>query len=742
MNEELQLFSEDATEQLQFMENALLDANENGIDDEKIGEIFRAMHTIKGTAGMFGFNSVVDFTHIAENLLDEVRQHTIETNEEMMDLFLKCKDHSETLIEHAINDEELDEDILNNNTDLIDKLLTYMPSNQTAIKQEVIQNNEGEHLQEMVTKENDIWHVSIRFSEDFFTSGMDILSIFNFFNKMGEIIINIPILDKIPTIENLDPLKTHIGFEIEFQTDVGYEEIEEIFEFVMDDVTLAIFRHDDLEKVKELLDSQEDRLLHDLFLEECIYSKEELEGNTTKEESFDLGSIEVVAIKEDQSPTPEVEKETNTIEVKKIEDINEEYKQDAKEVPKKETKTKNKKQKETPKSFSLRVDSTKVDQLINQISEMVIANAKITQIATDKEDSDLEEAANVLTDMLEDVRNGIMNIRMVQVEDSFVKFKRIVNDTAKKIGKDIDFVITGGDTELDKTVVEKISDPLVHMLRNSVDHGVELPSVRVEQGKDPKGKVELKAYPDAGTIVIQVIDNGAGLDKDKLFEKAVNKGLVNENDNLTDKEIYNLIFEAGFSTAEKVSDISGRGVGMDVVRRNIQDLRGVIDIDSTLGVGTTFTIRLPLTLAIIDGFLVQAGDTKYVIPLENIQECIELTDDYKNNMDGNQFINLRGEILPILDVKKYLNIGQEEKELIEEEEKELSRENVIVVRYANSMIGLQVDELYGEYQTVIKPLGDIFENVSGISGGSILGTGEVSLIFDIPKLIEYRIKQQ
>jgi len=740
MNEELQLFSEDATEQLQFMENALLDANENGIDDEKIGEIFRAMHTIKGTAGMFGFNSVVDFTHIAENLLDEVRQHTIETNEEMMDLFLKCKDHSETLIEHAINDEELDEDILNNNTDLIDKLLTYMPSNQTAIKQEVIQNNEGEHLQEMVTKENDIWHVSIRFSEDFFTSGMDILSIFNFFNKMGEIIINIPILDKIPTIENLDPLKTHIGFEIEFQTDVGYEEIEEIFEFVMDDVTLAIFRHDDLEKVKELLDSQEDRLLHDLFLEECIYSKEELEGNTTKEESFDLGSIEVVAIKEDQSPTPEVEKETNTIEVKKIEDINEEYKQDAKEVPKKETKTKNKKQKETPKSFSLRVDSTKVDQLINQISEMVIANAKITQIATDKEDSDLEEAANVLTDMLEDVRNGIMNIRMVQVEDSFVKFKRIVNDTAKKIGKDIDFVITGGDTELDKTVVEKISDPLVHMLRNSVDHGVELPSVRVEQGKDPKGKVELKAYPDAGTIVIQVIDNGAGLDKDKLFEKAVNKGLVNENDNLTDKEIYNLIFEAGFSTAEKVSDISGRGVGMDVVRRNIQDLRGVIDIDSTLGVGTTFTIRLPLTLAIIDGFLVQAGDTKYVIPLENIQECIELTDDYKNNMDGNQFINLRGEILPILDVKKYLNIGQEEKELIEEEE--LSRENVIVVRYANSMIGLQVDELYGEYQTVIKPLGDIFENVSGISGGSILGTGEVSLIFDIPKLIEYRIKQQ
>ncbi len=413
--------------------------------------------------------------------------------------------------------------------------------------------------------------------------------------------------------------------------------------------------------------------------------------------------------------------------LKKIDEL---YKKPEKKIHE----TKKSKKNEVPKNFSLRVDSTKVDQLINQISEMVIANAKITQIATDRDDSDLEEAANVLTDMLEDVRNGIMNIRMVQVEDSFVKFKRIVNDTAKKIGKDIEFIITGGETELDKTVVEKISVPLVHMLRNSVDHGIELPTVRTQNGKNPKGKVELKAYPDAGTIVIQISDDGAGLNKDKLLKKAIDNGIINESVSMTDEEIYNLIFEAGFSTVSEVSDISGRGVGMDVVKRNIQDLRGIINIDSTLGKGTTFTIRLPLTLAIIDGFLVQAGDTKYVIPLENIQECIELTDEYKKNMDGNQFINLRGEILPLLDVKKYLNMNQEEKEL--------ERENVIVVRYKNKRIGLQVDELYGEYQTVIKPLGDVFENVSGISGGSILGTGEVSLIFDIPKLIEYRVKQK
>jgi len=709
MNEELELFKEDASEQLQYMENALVSANEEGIDDEKIGEIFRAMHTIKGTAGMFGFSTVVDFTHIAENLLDELRQHTIQTDEHMMDLFLKCKDHCEILIHHAILDEDVESETIDAGAVLVDDLLSYMPNNQTAIKQEMTQDTKEKV--NIDVDENKIWHVSIRFSEDFFTSGMDILSIFSFFNKMGEILINIPIVDKIPPLEDLDPLKTAVGFELEFQSKVGYEQIEEVFEFVMDDVTVSIFEHDDLVGLKQLLSTQEDDSLKDLLLEQCIYDEVELD---------------VVCVKEE---TETVKEEIKTVEVKKLDEINKEFeeKEQTKEVS-------NSKKKEVPKSFSLRVDSTKVDQLINQISEMVIANAKITQIASDREDSDLEEAANVLTDMLEDVRNGIMNIRMVQVEDSFVKFKRIVNDTAKKIGKDIEFIISGGDTELDKTVVEKISDPLVHMLRNSVDHGIELPDEREKAGKSRKGKVELKAYPDAGTIVIQISDDGAGLDKEKLLKKAVSKGIISEGETLTDKEIYNLIFEAGFSTANEVSDISGRGVGMDVVRRNIQDLRGLIDIESTLGKGTKFTIRLPLTLAIIDGFLVQAGNTKYVIPLENIQECIELTSDYNDEADGNTFINLRGEILPILDVKKYLNIGLED-----EEEK---RKNVIVVRYADTMIGLQVDELYGEYQTVIKPLGEVFENVSGISGGSILGTGEVSLIFDIPKLIEYRIQQQ
>jgi two-component system chemotaxis sensor kinase CheA len=299
------------------------------------------------------------------------------------------------------------------------------------------------------------------------------------------------------------------------------------------------------------------------------------------------------------------------------------------------------------------------------------------------------------------------------------------------VDKEIDFEIIGGDTELDKMVVEKISDPLMHMLRNSIDHGIETPQEREKLGKSPKGHVTLKTYPDAGTIVIEISDDGRGLPKDKILSKAIDNGLVSKNSNLNDKEIYNLIFAAGLSTAEEVSDISGRGVGMDVVKSNIEALRGTVEIDSKPNEGSLFTIRLPLTLAIIDGFLVQSGDTKYIIPLEMIQECIELDDRYKKEMAGNEFINLRDSMLPLLDIRSYFKEGKAKSQ----------RENVVVVRYGDYKIGMMVDELFGEFQTVIKPLGEVFKNVPGISGGTILGSGEIALIFDIPKLMEHKIRQ-
>ncbi len=723
MTEELELFAEDTQEQLQFMESALLDAVEEGVDDEKIGAIFRAMHTIKGTAGMFGFDDVVSFTHVAENLLDEVRKGNAQMTPDLLGLMLKSKDHVDALAQLSINEEEITAEITAVGEGLLGELRGMMPGAEPTIKekveeaQKVMNEKVEEKAQDAVeeelslpapTGEEAMWHVSLRLKEDFFTTGMSVLSIFNFFNEMGEILMNVPVLSNVPILKELNPQKSYMGFEILFQSASTKEEIEEIFEFVEDDVDLVIFKQEDTASLGKLVEKRGAENLQTLLIEEGVYEEEVFAAKVLEQPiMIEEKPAEVAEVTEPIkaiAPTPSVKKEPEKV---------------------------LKKKKAAPKTSSLRVDSNKIDILINQMSEMVIANARINEISEKSDNMELEESANLLNELLEQVRDGIMDIRMMQVGDSFAKFRRIVGDTAKKIGKDIDFVITGGETELDKTVIEKISDPLVHMLRNSVDHGVETPEQRVAAGKAGKGRIDLRAYPDAGTIVIEIEDNGNGINKEKVLEKAIDAGIVPATHNLSDKEIYELIFAAGLSTADQVSDISGRGVGMDVVKRNIEDLRGTLDIDSTPGKGSKITIRLPLTLAIIDGFLVQVGDTKYVIPLDMIQECIELDDEAKNSMNGNQFINLRGEILPLLNVHEYFS----------EAVYEGGRENVLIVKYADKVVGLKVDELYGEHQTVIKPLGETFQQVPGISGGSILGSGEVSLIVDVPSLIDFKLKQ-
>jgi len=697
MDEELSLFYEDATEQLQIMESALLDAKDGTDDIEKIGEIFRAMHTIKGTAGMFEFNDIVSFTHIAENLLDDVRAENVKLDSILASLFMQVKDTTESMVDYCVKGLDLPDDLTKNIDELKIRLSEFIEE-PTEIEEE----NSTQETNDITNDDNDTWHVSLRFEKDFFTSGMDVISIFRFFNKLGEILINIPIIANIPNLENIDCLTTYIGFELDFQSNCTEEEIIEIFEFVEDDVILFIFKHSDKESLISLIDTKEPEL-KDLLIEHGSFQNEDFVINEITIVEEEISKKEI-----NETIENETETETNT------------------PIVKKEIKVENKK-----KTSSLRVDSSKVDLLINKMGEMVIQNAKLTQLAELNDDDDLEEVSEGITVLLEEVREAVMNIRMVQVKDSFVKFRRIVNDTAKKLGKDIDFIIEGGETELDKSVVEKLSDPLVHMLRNSIDHGIEMPKTREEKHKNPKGTVHLRAYPDSGGIIIEIEDDGAGINKEIVLKKAIENGLVSADAKLNDKEIFKLIFEAGLSTASEVSEVSGRGVGMDVVKRNIEDLRGIIDVDSTFNKGSKITIRLPLTLAIIDGFLVQAGKTKYIIPLDLISECMELEQDYHDIVKGSGTINVRGDVLPLLDVNEFFD----------EEKIENIRKNVVVVKYGNYKVGLLIDELYGEQQTVIKPLGDIFGNIPGVSGGSILGTGEVALIFDITRLLEYKIKQ-
>ena len=678
--EELQLFLEDMDEQLTIMESTLLDIYDLSLDEvdkEMINNLFRAMHTMKGNAGVFGYELIIDFAHKAENLLDLIRNDKVLLNEELLELFLQIKDHSKVLVEICTENKSLENEDKEEHEYLLNELSRHL-NTEVEVKQSV-EVNEDKVEEDANIKE---YTLDVKLKSDFFESGMDMISIIKYLSVIGEV-KKLDFLDgEIPLLTELDPQKAYIEFQIHYATVESIGEIEEAFEFVHEDIILKITE------------------------------------NQVEKENIS---------KESKEPK---EKE-NILKEADITDFQIFKKPNKKKVVKKSSKDEPQKNLKIDPSMSLRVDSSKIDILINQISEMVIANAKITQYAQGTKDNDFAEAVTVMSDMIEEIRDGVMDIRMVQVGDSFSKLRRIVNDTAKTLNKEISFEILGGETELDKTVIEKISDPLIHMLRNSIDHGIETPAVREEHSKPRNGNITLNAFPDAGTIVIQIIDDGAGIDKDFVYAKALEKNIIKEGTTLSDKEIFNLLFNPGFSTAREISNISGRGVGMDVVRRNIEELRGSVDIESTFGKGTTITIRLPLTLAIIEGFLVQIGNSKYIIPLNTIQECIEFTENSKQQYQQNGYIRLRKDILPIFDIGLHFNE--------ENSNKEGKRENIVVVKHGTSRVGLKVDELLGEFQTVIKPLGQLFKNVTGISGGTILGNGEIALIFDVQKLIQQKI---
>lgn len=653
-------FQEESLELLNQMEDSLLAIQNNGMNDEDINSVFRAAHTIKGTAGMFKIGYLVDFTHVAENLLDNIRSNKTKINEEIINLLLQSKDHMFNLINHTVTtvgEGDLSEDLKDGSSTLITQLAKYIKEeNGSTVKQ-------APQKQEVVVNPNEAnWKISLFFTQEVYEHGMDPAHFIRFLNKIGKITDINTMLTDIPSLLELKPTSCYLSFEIILSTDKSQKEIEDVFEFVRDDCRIEI------KKIEN---------------EPIVLSNNNNDDNTEDEEK--VTKLELKSRERD--------KEAQTL---------------------------------VAKSLSIRVDAEKIDNLINLIGEMVIANANVIQKAIDLQDSELLESVSMVSRMLEEVRESAMKVRMVQIGDTFNRFKRIVHDVSAKLGKDIDLIINGGDTELDKTVTEKITDPLVHIVRNAIDHGIEGPEERIKKGKNPKGRLQLNAYHDAGTIAIEIIDDGKGLDEEKIISKAIEKGLIEDGLNIPQKEVFKLILEPGFSTASQVTDLSGRGVGMDVVKRNIEALRGNIEIRSEKNKGSSFIIRLPLTLAIIDGFLVKVGKIFYVIPLEMVVECIELTEEFKRDMHGNNYINLRGTILPLLDVRRYFD----------EEGEKVGRENIVVVQYAGQKFGLIVDELHGEFQTVIKPLGKIFRDLRGLSGATILGSGAVALILDIPVLTQ------
>ncbi len=710
MDELTSVYIQESREQLAAMEAGLLRLEQEPDDNDNINGIFRAAHTIKGGAGVVECNFIVSFTHLVENLLDSLRNGDFAVTGEIATILLECCDHMGSLIDVlAVQAAEPDASLSARGNALTDHLKKILEDNGSSASASLTVHDNTVEVESSGggVVNTDSWHISVRFGKNVLRGGMDPLSFIRYLGNLGEIIGIETIADAMPQAADMDPESCYMGFEIRLQTKASKADIERVFDFVSDDCDLRILPpHSNVaDYILHIRELPEDTMRLGEMLVRC--------GALTQAE-IDQGL-------RDQSASA-AEAHANNEPAPQLGEILVEHKVVHKEIVDaaiaKQTQTVDKKARD---SQLVRVHADKLDQLIDLVGELVIAGASANLLALKSKNSDLVEATSILSRLVESIRDSALQLRMVQIGDTFTRFNRVVRDVAKELGKEIELVISGAETELDKTVVEKIGDPLMHLVRNSLDHGIEPTAVRLERGKPACGRVTLNAYHDSGIIVIEVSDDGGGLNREKIRAKAIERELIQPGDTLSDNEISNLIFEPGFSTVEKVSNLSGRGVGMDVVRRNILSLRGTVEVSSVEGQGSTFTIRLPLTLAIIDGFLVGIEKAAYVIPLDAVVECIE----QKNLASDRNFLNLRGEALPFIRLR----------DIFETEGSAPARESIVVVQFGGRRAGIVVDQLMGEFQTVIKPLGRMFAHLRGIGGSTILGSGEVALILDVAALV-------
>jgi two-component system chemotaxis sensor kinase CheA len=700
MDEILFAFTEEAQELLDAMESGLLRMEAGEHSPELINAVFRAAHTIKGDAGIVDLLHVEKHAHLLEDYLAKLRSGEIEGNPARVSLLLRACDHVKALLaEVSAGNLEPPPLLLQDGVALADALRRQF-SHVSLVSVGEAGKPEGETF-------DDCWQITVYFGRNVLKNRIDPLDILRHLHSKGEFAQLTVRADRIPLAEEMDPESCYIGFEIFLRSEEGRESIEGTFDFVREDCDLTLLPPrskvgDTLQSIRDLPD--EPLKLGELRVKSDVLSTDELEqgllllheatqcAQEKTGEPMPLGQILVAQhlVRHELVDAAAVKQEPITA-------------------------------RKTSEARQIRVQAEKLDQLIDLVGELVISSAAAHLKAQQSGQIDLVEANSGLVRLIDNMRELSTQLRMVRIGEAFNRLRRAARDIAKVVQRDVELVIHGEDTELDKSLVEKIGDPLMHLLRNAIDHGIESAALRVARGKPARGRVELNAYHETGGIVIEVSDDGAGLDRDRILAKAIERGLVSAEQTLDDEEILNLIFLPGFSTAETVTSISGRGVGMDVVRNNITALRGSVEVQTERFQGTRFIFRLPLTMAIIDGFLVGVGDAKYIIPLEMVVECLEL-----RNASGDQnYLNLRGEVLPLLHLGEFLGRKEARPE----------RENVVVVRLGQGAAGIVVDVLRGEQQTVIKPLAAIFRHLRGIAGSTILGSGEVALILDIPSLI-------
>jgi two-component system chemotaxis sensor kinase CheA len=685
-------FREEAYELLTELERSLLELEESPENIELIGTIFRALHTIKGSGSMFGFDRIAGFTHEVETAFDLVRNGELSVTKELIDLTLSSRDHIKKMLDLP---EEHDDSAAK---EILQSLKRLLPGKQQD-KAAAVSSEKTGSLSE--TSSNDLtYRIQFCPNTDIFTKGINPLLLLDDLQTLGDCKV-VAYYDSIPLLDDMDPEACYTYWDIILTTDKGTNAIRDVFIFVEDDCKLVIDVIDDGEKLDEEISS---RKIGEILIERGFVTKEDLDKVLSQQKR--IGRMLV---------------ESDIVDSRKVESALIEQ-QHIKEIKQKEQ--------QPDAASSIRVASDKLDNLVNLVGEMVTVQARLSQLSAYKNDPDLLSIAEEVERLTGELRDQTMSIRMLPIGTTFSKFKRLVRDLSKELGKEIELSTEGAETELDKTVIEKLNDPMVHLIRNCIDHGIETPEVRINIGKPAQGMLHLSAKHSGAYVLIEIVDDGAGLDADVIRSKAIEKGMITPDAELTEKEIYSLILAPGFSTAKTVTNVSGRGVGMDVVKRAIDNLRGSIGITSQKGIGTTITLKLPLTLAIIEGLLVQIGTEYFVLPLSVVEECVELTREDIANAHGRHLANVRGQIVPYIRLREQFIIHGELPEI----------EQIVIVGIEGNRVGFVVDSVIGEHQTVIKTLGRVYKNIEGISGATILGDGTVALILDITKL--YQIVEQ
>jgi two-component system chemotaxis sensor kinase CheA len=653
-----QSFREEAREVLVDLEAALLELNENRADMELVGRVFRALHTIKGSGSMFGFEDLAAFTHNLETAFDQVRNGRLEISSELIDLTLAALDQIRAMLEEGSGTEAADPAACAEILAKVRKLAGIPKSPAAVAKATAAPAAVG------LDGPTRAWHIHFSPGPEMMLNGTNPLLLLKELGQLGGLSVRASMAG-VPPIAELDPEHCYVSWDMVLATAACRDAIRDVFIFVADSCELTI-----------------------------------------EPDPSDLQNAAQTAVANAAETTARALEEPRT------------------GLPGRRTYDK------ADTATSLRVPAVKLDQFVDLVGELVTVQARLSEVSARSDDPDVAAVAEEIERLTSALRENSMNIRMLPIRATFEKFRRLVHDLARDLGKDVELTMEGADTELDKTVIDQLGDPLMHLIRNSMDHGIEPAGVRAARGKRPTATIHLSARHAGASVLIGVSDDGGGIDCEAVRCRAIEKGLVAADAVLTDAETFALIFQPGFSTAKTVTDVSGRGVGMDVVRQRVDSLRGSIDVASKACEGTQVTLRLPLTLAIIDGLLVSVGDAFFVLPLANTLECIELTRSDVERANGKHLVNVRGELIPYIRLRQHFGIRTQAPEI----------EQIMMVETEEGRYGFVVDQVLGNCQTVIKNLGRFYRHVQVVSGATILGNGSVALIIDPERLAQDAVR--